>query len=66
MLTQEHMVCQVRLGIILIQNRNFRDLSGLVDSLGTKMILRVKFRDINGNYVLKNNRAFVKIKRMQI
>ena len=47
---QEHMVCQVILGTILIQNRNFRDLSGLVDSLGAKMTLRAKFRDVNGNY----------------
>ena len=47
---QEHMVCQVILGTILIQNRNFRDLSGLVDSLGAKMTLRAKFRDANGNY----------------
>lgn len=47
---QEHMVCQVILGTILIQNRNFRDISGLVDSLGAKMTLRVKFRDVNGNY----------------
>ena len=47
---QENMVCQVILGTILIQNRNFRDISGLVDSLGAKMTLRVKFRDVNGNY----------------
>ena len=49
---QEHMVCQVILGTILIQNRNFRDLSGLVDSLGTKMTFRAKFRDVNGNYAI--------------
>ena len=47
---QEHMVCQVSLGTILIRNRNLRDLSGLFDSLGIKMTLRVKFKDVTGNY----------------
>jgi len=46
---QEHMVCQVNLGSILIQNRNLRDLSGLFDSLGTKIILGAKFRDVSGH-----------------
>ena len=47
---QEHMVRQVSLRTILIQNRNLRDLIGLFDSLGTKMTLRAKFGDAIGNY----------------
>jgi len=45
---QEHMVCQVNLGTILIQNRNLMDF-GLFDSLGTKIILGAKFRDVSGH-----------------
>jgi hypothetical protein len=51
------MVCQVSLGTILIQNGNLRDLSGLFDSLGTKLTFGAKFKDVFGNYAL-NFRAY--------
>lgn len=54
---QEHMVCQVNLETILIQNRNLRDF-GLFDSLWTKIIIGAKFKGLFWQLCLKETKDF--------
>ena len=54
---QEHMVCQVNLETILIQNRNLRDF-GLFDSLWTKIIIGAKFKGLFLAIMPKRNEGF--------
>jgi len=47
---QEYVACQISIGSNLIQQRNLRDLNGLFDTLGIKVILGAKLRDVIGYY----------------
>ena len=49
---QEYVACQISIESNLIQQRNLRDLNGLFDTLGIKVILGAKLRDVIGYYAL--------------
>jgi len=47
---QVYVACQISIGSDLIQQRNLRDLNGLFDTSGIKVILGAKLRDVIGYY----------------
>ena len=47
---QEYVACQISIGSNLIQQRNLRDLNGLFDTSGIKVILGAKLRDVISYY----------------
>jgi len=47
---QEYVACQISIGSNLIQQRNLRDLNGLFNTSGIKVILGAKLRDVIGYY----------------
>jgi len=51
---QEYVACQISIGSNLIQQRNLRDLNGLFNTSGIKVILGAKLRDVIGYYAQKN------------
>ena len=50
---QVYVACQISIGSDLIQQRNLRDLNGLFDTSGIKVILGAKLRDVIGYYAQK-------------
>jgi hypothetical protein len=58
---QEYVACQISIGSNLIQQRNLRDLNGLFDTSGIKVILEAKLMDVIGYYALNQSLLLLQV-----